>query len=96
MCDLGSTGEQLFRESTSSVATYQHIGLVSFAENGRVSGLTKDKLMIFGSYNQKKTAFYWTKDFCLESTSHGAVYIKITQPVEAQCLYEPEKRMKKG
>jgi hypothetical protein len=41
-----------------SIATYQHMAIVSFAENGRFLGLTKDGLMIFGSYNQKKTAFY--------------------------------------
>jgi hypothetical protein len=41
-----------------SVATYQKMAVVSFAENGRFSGPAKDVLLIFGSYNQKKTAFY--------------------------------------
>ena len=34
-----------------SVATYQHMVVVFFAGNGRFSGLSKDELIIFGSYN---------------------------------------------
>jgi hypothetical protein len=41
-----------------SVATSLQIAVVSFAENGRFSGPTKDGFLIFGSYNQKKTAFF--------------------------------------
>jgi len=40
-----------------SVAGYQHIAVVSFAENGRFSGPTKDGLMFLVPNNQKKTAF---------------------------------------
>jgi hypothetical protein len=41
-----------------SVATSLQTAVVSFAENGRLSGLIKDVLMIFGSYYHKKAAFY--------------------------------------
>jgi hypothetical protein len=36
-----------------SVATYQHMAIISFAENGRFSGPAKDWFMIFGFYNQE-------------------------------------------
>ena len=45
---------------------------VGLSRNGRFSVPTKDVFLIFGPCNQKKTAFYWSKDFCLEHTSHGS------------------------
>jgi hypothetical protein len=45
-------------EFCRSVASYQPMAAVSFAENGGFSGLSKDGVLIFGSAQHEKSNFF--------------------------------------